>query len=105
MNRILRSEEVCRGGMAGREFFWRVVQLFWVEVGLGRMRLFKAALAGFFVIVVGMFTAAVIAVSAVVLFVAQRLKRGGTATVRRPVIKRGDVEVIDVTATEVPEAR
>ncbi|MGC4073311.1 MAG: hypothetical protein QM760_12500 [Nibricoccus sp.] len=80
------------------------------------MRLLKAVLAGFFVLLVGFFTAAVIAVSACVIFIG-RLLRGSSSTGREPMqagvngrgrsreasMRGGDV--IDVTATEVPPAR
>lgn len=88
---------------------------FWPGAGSYRhMRLLKAVLAGFFVLAVGFFTAAVIAVSAAVIFIG-RLLRGGASVSREPVragtggraretsMRGGDV--IDVTATEVPEAR
>jgi hypothetical protein len=75
------------------------------------MRLLKAVLAGFFVLVVGFFTAAVIAVSALALFVGRRLRGTppaangtgpNTAGVRR-VSPAMHGDVIDVDATEVPE--
>jgi hypothetical protein len=81
------------------------------------MRLLKAVLAGFFVLMVGGFTAAVIAVSAGVIFLG-RLLRGGSRSQdgREPVRPRAGRsvrarttsmaggDVIDVTATEVPVA-
>ena len=82
------------------------------------MRLLKAVLAGFFVLLVGFFTAAVIAVSAGVIFIGRLLRgggggrspgggepmrEGGRSRARGTSMAGGDV--IDVTATEVPEAR
>lgn len=79
------------------------------------MRLLKAVLAGFFVLMVGFFTAAVIAVSACVIFLGRLLRGvvvrapmrptgadGGRTSARRASMAGGDV--IDVTATEVPVA-
>jgi|GEM_PF-2761696 len=73
------------------------------------MRLLKAVLAGFFVMLVGVFTASVIAVSALVIFIGRRLRGDGAAVLktrgavmRRPAARRGPVgDVIDVDATEV----
>ncbi len=77
------------------------------------MQLLKAALAGLFVLAVGFFTAVVIAVSAVVLFVG-RLLRGRPAVGGTPMhpggARRGRAratsmaggDVIDVDVTEVP---
>jgi len=74
------------------------------------MRLLKAVLAGFFVLLVGFFTAAVIAVSALALFVGRRLR--GTPSAGRPTTNAAGVrrvspamrgDVIDVDATEVAE--
>ena len=79
------------------------------------MRLLKAVFAGFFVLVVGFFTAAVIAISAVVIFIGRRLRGNFSSPsqaaprseVRRPrasSMADGD-DVIDVDATEIPPAR
>ncbi|WP_175414815.1 hypothetical protein [Nibricoccus aquaticus] len=77
------------------------------------MQFLKAALAGLFVLAVGVFTAAVIAVSALVLFVG-RFVRGRASVARGPVHVGGagggraratsmaGGDVIDVDATEVP---
>jgi hypothetical protein len=71
------------------------------------MRLLKAVLAGLFVLMAGLFAAAVFALSAVVLFVGRRLKGRGIGSVtsgpvkmRRRVGKNSDA--IDIQATEVP---
>ena len=86
---------------AGRNFWRRA----WV---LGAMRFLRAALAGLFVVIVGLFTAGAVALGALVLFIARRLgmKVGVRKTERRaPEVAaskagKGD-DVIDVEATDV----
>jgi hypothetical protein len=73
------------------------------------MRLLKSVLAGLLVVMVGMFTAAVIAVSAAAIFIGRRL-RGGKNSEEASPMRAGTPPrrmssaggVIDVEATEVP---
>lgn len=74
------------------------------------MRFLKAVFAGIFVMAVGLFTALVLAVSALAVFIGRRLQGGRPpgqtvpppATGARRMSRPAAADVIDVDATEVP---
>jgi hypothetical protein len=75
------------------------------------MRLLKSVLAGLLVVMVGVFTAAVIAASAALIFIGRRIRglRGSEETRSshpgmQPRRVASEGRVIDVEATEVPTA-